>query len=229
MAQQNEQQGAPRPRGNYLVQAWLVLALALGFGAALAAVQVAWGPVIERNKADDARKRIPAILLGPMSEAQAGAELKKLSIAQETVEVSVAGGGKTAYTVYRVARQADGALVGWVVRGRGSGYADTIELLVGLDADGRRITGMDVLAQNETPGLGNRIQKAKWRRQFAGREADHPLVVVKGRAGEGNEITALSSATISSDSVVNIVNETVREIRTKLPELRRRAGAEAAE
>ena len=40
-------------KNNYLVQAWLVLALAVGFGAALASVQVALQPRIDENKRNE--------------------------------------------------------------------------------------------------------------------------------------------------------------------------------
>jgi electron transport complex protein RnfG len=207
-------------KDSYLGQAWLVLALALAFAAALAAVQAAWGPRIEQNKRDDARLRIPALLLGPMAADEARRRLAELDVDERQFTVT-ARGTTTPYTAYRVRRKADGQMLGWVVKGKGAGYADTIELLVGLDPSAERLLGMDVLRQNETPGLGNRIQEAKWRGQFSGKAAAEPLAAVKDAAEAPNEIVAVTSATITSASVCDIVNRTVRDFRETMDELER--------
>ena len=52
---------------------------------------------------------------------------------------------------------------------KGQGYADTIERLLGLSTDFRSITGLFVLDQKETPGLGNKIITDAWRSQFVRR------------------------------------------------------------
>jgi len=215
--------------GTYLGQAWLVLTLALVFGGALAGVQVAWGPIIERNKENEARLRIP-LLLGRMSEAQLDApdgeqhahtELDKLSIEERMLEVPRAGGGANRYGLYAVAGKATRAPAGWVLQTRGPGYAGDIELLVGLDPGAERILGLYVLAQNETPGVGNAIGTAKWRSQFADRPAGISLSAVKDPTTDG-EIQAIGGATISSQSVCDIVNRAVRDLRKVLPQLRDR-------
>jgi electron transport complex protein RnfG len=199
-------------KDSYLGQAWLVLALALAFAAALAAVQAAWGPRIEQNKRNDARRRIPALLLGPMTPSEARRRLAEFDVDERQFTVT-ARGTATPYTAYRVRRKADGRMLGWVVKGKGAGYADTIELLVGLDPSAERLLGMDVLSQNETPGLGNRIQELEFRVRFSGKSADEPLVAVKDAAEAPNEIVAVTSATISSASVCDIVNRTGRDVR----------------
>ena len=52
-------------KDNYLVQAWLVVGLALCFGAALAGVDAALSEKIAANKLDETMRQIPA--LGPGS------------------------------------------------------------------------------------------------------------------------------------------------------------------
>ena len=182
----------------YLKQAWLVIVLSLGFGAALAAVQSSLGPKIAANKLAETMRQVPLLVPGTAAD-------KTTAI---TVEDTV---------VYR-AQNASGKLAGWVIPARGQGFADTIELLIGLDASGETITGLFVLAQKETPGLGDFIT-GKWREQFAGKKTLAPLTVVKKMPGTvaDSEIAAVTGATISSESVKNIVNAAVEKFRGKLP------------
>ena len=51
-------------QNNNLVQAWLVLTLALLFGIALSGVQTVLGPRIEDNKIKETMERVPLVLLG---------------------------------------------------------------------------------------------------------------------------------------------------------------------
>ncbi len=192
-------------KNNYLIQAWLVLTLALGFGAALSCVQTVLGPRIKQNKKNETLKRIPELVPG----AKTGKALEK----------PVAG-----YTVYKAVDEAGGH-VGWVVKAAGAGFADKIEVLIGLDATAETITGLYVLDQKETPELGNKIVEETWRSQFAGKSAAVPLAVTKA-APAGNEIRTVTAATISSESVCNIVNAAVAEVKDELARL---AGLESAE
>ncbi len=65
----------------------------------------------------------------------------------------------------------DGALIGWGVRVQPRGYGGPMQMVVGLDRNGK-VTGASILSMNETPGLGTRIQSDKWfLEQFAGVEA----------------------------------------------------------
>jgi electron transport complex protein RnfG len=50
--------------------------------------------------------------------------------------------------------------VGYVVKAEGQGYSSTIETVVGLDPRGH-ITGLKIINQQETPGLGTRIEEVK--------------------------------------------------------------------
>ncbi|MBD3220268.1 FMN-binding protein [bacterium] len=60
-------------------------------------------------------------------------------------------------TAWRV-RGEDGTLKGWVVRYAGTGFQDTIDLMVALDPDRQEIRGLKVLDDSETPGLGTWIR-----------------------------------------------------------------------
>ena len=215
-------------KGAHLKQAWLVLTLALGFGAALAAVQLGLGPMIEKNKEDEARLQVPRLLIRPdMTAEQAQAALADLDVQKGRFSY-LADGSRTEYPYYHAA-DANGRALGWVVQAKGNGYAGPIELLVGLNPDASRILGIYILSQTETPGLGNAIVELDWRKQFADANAARALEVVKSeeQAGPG-KILALSGATISSRSVTDIVNRTTRVFRENLPTIARQMAGEPA-
>lgn len=189
---------AATARPNYLRQGWLVIVLALLYGMTLAGVQTGLSARIEANKREETFRVIPWLVVG--------------ADRANTVEheVTLESGRPTG--VYE-ARDTGGNLVGWVVPGTGQGFADRIELLVGLDRTLQTITGLWVLDQKETPGLGDYITGDDFRQRFAGRPVQTPLQVVKTESVADHEIRALSGATISSESVCEIVNRTVREMR----------------
>ena len=105
-----------------------------------------------------------------------------------------------------------------MAKASGQGYADKIELLVGVDGGAQHITGLFILDQKETPGLGNKIMEPDWRRQFVQKPTDQPLTAVKTPPSAQNQIQAITGATISSKSVCDIVNQTLKNLRRPLGE-----------
>lgn len=173
-------------KDNYIVQGWLVVVLCLAFGGILAGVDIAWRGRIEANQLAETLGQVPA-LVPAATEGQA-----------DTVS------GQTVYRAITGDR-----LLGWVIPCSGQGFADRISLLVGVDGSASVITGLYVLDQKETPGLGNRIVGRTWRDQFVGKSTATPLVASRNRAATSHEIDAVTGATISSVAVCTIVNETV--------------------
>jgi electron transport complex protein RnfG len=102
--------------------------------------------------------------------------------------------------------------VGTAILCKGNGYQGEIKLMVGVNVDFTKFTGMTVLEQVETPGLGAEISSRKFEKQFKDLATRPPIEYVKGKAPEKpNEIQAITGATISSRSVVNIINKTVKQ------------------
>ena len=206
---------APFYQRNYLFQAWLVISLALVFGLALAAVQGVLGPKIEANKINETKEKIPELVVGRQGAENMAAHNEHLLIAPRTILVEAQGIQKP-YAVYE-ARYPDGRSAGWVAKANGVGYADRIELLVGLAPQADKLTGVFILDQKETPGLGNKIVEPVWRDQFIDKATDRPLEVVKGQDATGsNRVNAISGATISSRSVVAIVNTAITDLKSPL-------------
>ncbi len=204
----------------YISQAWLVLVLAVSFGGALAGVDEWLQPRIKANKLAATINEIPTLV--PHAD-------KAVSERYLPVEVTV-GEGKfqTTYEVFW-ALDKDSNPLGWVIKATGAGFADKIELLIGVDAKCEVITGLSILDQKETPGLGNKIENVGdenqrgflWQFRKYGHHADEPLAVTTAspKMNEFNKIKAVTGATISSRSVCNIINEALSgQLRTALAE-----------
>ena len=91
----------------------------------------------------------------------------------------------------------DGRLVGKVVKIGTVGYSSIIQAVVGYGLD-NKITGIDIIEQKETPGLGANIEKEPFLKQFIGKTKDE-LVLSK----DGGQIDAITGATISSRALVD--------------------------
>ncbi|MBF7729765.1 electron transport complex subunit RsxG [Pseudomonas sp. N040] len=90
------------------------------------------------------------------------------------------------------------------------GYSGSIDLLVGILADGR-LAGVRVIRHKETPGLGDKIELAKsdWIRSFAGKSLDSPAdgwAVKK----DGGQFDQFAGATITPRAVVKAVHQALQ-------------------
>jgi H+/Na+-translocating ferredoxin:NAD+ oxidoreductase subunit G len=106
-----------------------------------------------------------------------------------------------------VGYEESGALVGVAIKGAEPGFQDVINLIFGYDPAERRLLGMKVLDNKETPGLGDKIVKdSVFVGEFVG--VTVPMVGARlGRAtGAENEIDMITGATISSRAVIAIIN-----------------------
>ena len=104
----------------------------------------------------------------------------------------------------------------------GSGFQGNISIMVGVDPSFTSITGIKVLGQIETPGLGTKIvvdpsNKANpfwFPEQFGGVVIFPQIDVVKNSIPQNsNEVQAISGATITSKAVVRIINDNIQQIK----------------
>ena len=210
---QMEESFGQRLKNSNIVQAWLVLTLALLFGAALAGIQISLAPTIEANKINETRQKVPELIFGKAKATEMAEQNKNLLVTPQFIEVEKQG-KKVFYNVFKA--DLDGKCVGWVVKTKGQGYADKIELLIGLTPEAEIITGLFILDQKETPGLGNKIVTEKWRSQFVGKPTVTRLTVTKTGAATDTEINAITGATISSRSTINIINAAINDLKGPL-------------
>jgi electron transport complex protein RnfG len=192
----------PVPLRRYAV----LVALSLACGALLAAAAVVTRPAIERQQAERLEAALRRVLPGAVRFEPRGAD----------DDAAVFAG-----------RTADGRVAGYALRGAAMGYADRIEVLFGWDPRGEVVTGLVVLDQRETPGLGSRIRDdAAFHASLRGlplalaedgRSLRTPVALANRRGGSGaGRIDGITGATISSVAVARAVEESATRW---LPEL----------
>ena len=68
------------------------------------------------------------------------------------------------------------------------------------------ISGLTIMQQEETPGLGSRIGEAEYLGDFIGKRFTPTLEMVSpGKGGGENQIDSISGATMSSKAFVDIL------------------------
>ena len=155
-------------------------------GSLLAFVYIKTLPIIEANKAAATED---TVMLEVLPGMDGGFEKQ---------------GAETDFTYWIGYRDARRAKPGdYIFIAREKGYSSTIETMIGVDIKGK-ITGIKVLSQQETPGLGDKIEEIRpgefspwFLQQFIGKSASENLAVTK----DGGEIDAITGATISSRAV----------------------------
>ena len=90
------------------------------------------------------------------------------------------------------------------------GYSGPIRLLVGVDKTGR-VSGVDVLAHRETPGLGDLVESSKssWLRQFDGRSLGDPVSSGWAIRRDGGDFDQLTGASVTPRAIVKAVRQTL--------------------
>ncbi len=115
-----------------------------------------------------------------------------------------------------------GELAGFAIQATGVGFQDKITLMVGLDPAMKQITGLTIISQSETPGLGAKIEDWDAFLQFwESRDATGPLTLRKPPSSTveellPSEINTITAATISSKKVLEIVNFSIERMRELL-------------
>jgi len=191
----------------FFQQSWLLIVASFCFGLLIAVTNAAWSPRIEQNKTLKINNLMTRLLLPKAASFTLTAEL----------EVELAKGKYVKTNIYKA--MSDGKCAGWAFNAEGAGFADKIELVVAVDKDFQKITGFDCLASNETPGFGDRIKLPPYRDQFAGAPAGKLKLVKVGNPQDiDSEIVAISGATVSSQAVVNIINNSLIQIKKYMQE-----------
>ncbi len=187
---------------------WMVsvlLLVATISAVVLGLVNVTTKPIIEKNEAQNLRKAVlHSMEITP--EADKIEETFKDQI--ETREID----GKTVYLRYND----EGGLENVAFEVSGSGFQGQVEALISLAPDLQTIKGLEILNQQETPGLGARITEDEFLRQFKGKVLDPELLIVKSGASGNNEIDAITGATRTSKAVQKIINEDVENVRSNM-------------
>ena len=97
-------------------------------------------------------------------------------------------------------------IVGYVFETEGTGYGGAVSVMTGITSEGD-ISGIAILDQSETPGLGGNCTKESFQEQY--KQKAQTITVVKNQEASDGEIEALTGATITSRAVTSAVNEAV--------------------
>lgn len=98
-----------------------------------------------------------------------------------------------------------GEVNGYIYTVKLGGYSGEIVTMLAFDVYEKKITGIKILNQQETPGLGAKCKEKTFTDMFVGKDAGRPLNLVKNNSSS-KDIQAITAATITSKAVVNSVN-----------------------
>jgi len=116
-----------------------------------------------------------------------------------------------------------GATVGgasrFAKRFSGSALWGTVRGVISVDAAVERISGLEIVSHNETPGLGGRIDETWFKDQFKGERIGPNGIRVRQGSGKGDtdrengELDAVTGASLTSRAMENIINAELAALR----------------
>ena len=111
-------------------------------------------------------------------------------------------------TVYEL--RDNGALRLVILPVRGSGYQSTLKGYLALKADLNTVAALTFHEQDETPGMGARIEEDAWRALWPGKQVADAggvirIEVVKGAGAGLHEVDGISGATRTGNGVTNLL------------------------
>lgn len=104
-----------------------------------------------------------------------------------------------------------GEVKGYALSFTGAGLWGSISGYLGMNADMTQTTGIVFTSQNETPGLGGRIDESQYREQFRGLPVDAKRPIEYGSHGD-YEVDAITGATQTSNAVLRMVNRMMQDV-----------------
>ncbi len=192
----------------FIQQSWLLIVCSFCFGLLIAATNAALLPKIEQNKIDKLNRLAGALL----------PQAQHFTVLDTEIEIKSLRGKKEKVKVYQAVTGTD-ECIGWNFNATGPGFADKIELVVAVDKGFEELAGFAVLVSNETPGFGDQIKYDYFRDQFKGAPAKQLQLVKTGEPQKiDSEIVAITGATVSSEAVVEIINNSVTQIKKQMQE-----------
>jgi Na+-transporting NADH:ubiquinone oxidoreductase subunit C len=97
---------------------------------------------------------------------------------------------------------------------KGRGLWGMIEGVLTVEPDLVTIESIQIISQEETPGLGGRIAEPAYLDSFKKKRVDPTLILaIRKKASKSDEIDAITGATISSQALVDTVNQSIKDFR----------------
>ncbi|MEG0132808.1 MAG: RnfABCDGE type electron transport complex subunit G [Clostridium sp.] len=161
---------------------------------AIAGLILAFAYDITRAPIEAKAKENQAIALKVVLAADEFEELKADNAENIKAIFEAKNGGQTTGHVFNV-----------IAKG---GYGGDIELMVGIKNDGS-ISGITILKQSETPGLGSKATEPGFTDQFKTMKAEKELAI-------GSDVQPITGATITSKAVTSGINTAINYYNTNL-------------
>ena len=192
-----------KSKSSFLKNCVALLVITLVAGLALSAVnEITKEPIA---KAEETARLEAYETVFPNAEFETPQDLDALL---EGGQAAIDSAGLTGCTVSDIlyANDANGERIGYVVAAVSpNGYGGDISVAVGIDSKTNTVTGFSVLSNSETAGLGARCTEDEFVSQFMGKDATS-IEYVKGGGATGNQIDAISGATVTTNAVTEAVN-----------------------
>lgn len=118
--------------------------------------------------------------------------------------------------------ESDSIVLGYCFPVSGRGLWGTINALLVLTPDLTKIKGLEIVNQNETPGLGGRITEDWFKKQFQNKVIISNKIVrsfqlvPESEKTHDDQINQITGATASSKAIVDMLHDNVETIRQVL-------------
>lgn len=159
-------------------------------------------PVIEFNQEIELKQKILTVfdILPEEASAEDVDKIFSENITEEEFE------NKTIYIL-----EENGTPAAYAAPFDGPGLWGSIEGYMGVTSDLNKVTGIEFIKQDETPGLGGRISEPAYKEQFRNLEISDPASgeLFINRPAAGGNVDAIAGATQTSTFVINMLNEDI--------------------
>ena len=172
---------------------FILFAITAIAAALLAFVNAKTEPLVEKNALIKEQNAMNSV----MEDAKTFDEMEITSDI-EKIATELGGEVEKAY----IAKDASDNIIGTCIITKTTGYDVGIETVTGVDIN-KTVTGIDIIAMNETPGLGANAKNDDFRAQYIGKTG---TVGVSKSSSDDTNIQAISGATKTSNGVTNGVN-----------------------
>ena len=199
--------GAP-PGASKDVRSWKLMTM-MTAGGAIAGLLIVTAyemtlPRIEHHRGEVERAAVQEVLKAPES-------LDTLYLYHDALVKRLPAGAsvKGLEKIY-LGHDAAGKRIGFALSATENGFQDPVTVMFGYDAAARTLIAMKVIANKETPGLGNKIESdSAFIHGFVGVAA--PVNGVKKDRGKTapNDAVMITGATISSRAVIRIIDDAI--------------------
>ncbi len=174
-------------KNRYVNYGLVLLAIAFISALILAVVNFATVPVIAANE----KKSV---------------ELARKKVLPEAKTFDEAATVKAKDLDFIPAKNDAGEIVGYVVSAAEGGYAGPINFVVGIGKDGK-LTGLDIISHQETPGLGAKIVNDSWKQLWIGRDVNYEF---------NKSVDAFAGATITPKAVYTGVKKVLETYNSEV-------------